>query len=159
MGSVAAATRFPSLRPTVEELVVVDGEGGVYEGPDAFIMALWGLCDFQDWAERLAQPMLRPLARRAFSLLSSQRRRLSRWLIAQDNEVLSHGLLAETDPARCSDGACQSPAEKKAASPRVEVSVTCHACGHRFPSGREFCPACLSAIPDGSCVEAARTAG
>jgi predicted DCC family thiol-disulfide oxidoreductase YuxK len=168
--SVAARARFPTLVARAEELMVVDGEGGVYVGPDAFIMALWGLWDFQDWAERLARPVLKPLARRAFGLLSSQRHRLSRWLIRQDDDALSRGLMAETDPVRCEEDACgrepavagrhgPQPTRQTAPQPPLLLVIQCTQCGHCFPRGREYCPACLSAAPARSCANETRTAG
>jgi hypothetical protein len=66
----------------VAELVVVDDEGGVYEGTDAWIICLYALRDFREWSLRLAQPGLRPFARAGFEWLSRNRKGLSdvlRW--------------------------------------------------------------------------------
>ena len=64
-------------RPQDEELVAVDSDGGVYRGPDAFLMALWTLANYRKWARILARPAMRPFARGVFELLSAQRRSLS----------------------------------------------------------------------------------
>jgi predicted DCC family thiol-disulfide oxidoreductase YuxK len=90
-GSPLAARLFPGLgRPddAPEELVVVSDQGGVYREASAWIMCLFALEEYREWANRLAHPLLRPLARRAFSLLSRQRSRISRWLsLASEVEI------------------------------------------------------------------------
>ena len=90
-GSVLAGRLFPGLcQPSdpEEELVVVSDEGGVYREGNAWIMCLFALEEYRDWANRLAHPMLRPLARQGFALLSGQRSRISRWLsLASENEI------------------------------------------------------------------------
>ncbi len=90
-GSPLAARLFPGLgRPgdPPEELVVVNDQGGVYREDSAWIMCLFALEDYREWANRLAHPLLRPLARQAFSLLSRQRSKISRWLsLASEVEI------------------------------------------------------------------------
>ena len=90
-GSALAQRLFPGLsRPgeLPEELVVVSDEGGVYREGSAWIMCLFALDEYRDWANRLAHPLLRPLARQAFALLSRERSRISRWLsLASDVEI------------------------------------------------------------------------
>jgi len=77
-GSDHARHRFPSLPSKVEELVVVNDEGGVYHGDRAWIMCLYALTDYREWALRLATPKLLPLARTAFQLVSENRIRISK---------------------------------------------------------------------------------
>jgi hypothetical protein len=68
--------------------VVISDEGGVYREGSAWIMCLFALDEYRDWANRLAHPLLRPLARQGFSLLSRERSRISRWLnLASDVEI------------------------------------------------------------------------
>ncbi len=90
-GSVLAGRLFPGLSQPgapVEELVVVSEEGGVYREGSAWIMCLFALEEYRDWANRLAHPLLRPLARQGFALLSRQRSRISRWLsLASEVEI------------------------------------------------------------------------
>jgi predicted DCC family thiol-disulfide oxidoreductase YuxK len=90
-GSVLAGCLFPGLShpgEPVEELVVVSDEGGVYREGNAWIMCLFALEEYRDWANRLAHPLLRPLARQGFALLSGQRSRISRWLsLASEHEI------------------------------------------------------------------------
>ena len=67
-GSVLAGRLFPGLcQPgdPEEELVVVSDEGGVYREGNAWIMCLFALEEYRDWANRLAHPLLRPRHGRA----------------------------------------------------------------------------------------------
>jgi predicted DCC family thiol-disulfide oxidoreductase YuxK len=90
-GSALAQRLFPGLtRPDEppEELVVVSDQGAVYRNGSAWIMCLFALEAYRDWANRLAHPLLRPLARQAFALLSKQRSRITRWLsLASEVEI------------------------------------------------------------------------
>jgi len=90
-GSTVAERLFPGLnRPgePSEELVVVSDQGAVYRESNAWIMCLFAVEAYRDWANRLAHPLLRPLARQAFALLSKQRSRISRWLsLASEVEI------------------------------------------------------------------------
>jgi predicted DCC family thiol-disulfide oxidoreductase YuxK len=89
-GSERALQLFPGLtRPgEVEELVIVSDDGAVYRNSRAWIMSLYALEDYREWALRLAHPLLLPLARQAFALLSKHRRRISRWMrLASEVEI------------------------------------------------------------------------
>ena len=77
--------RFPGLLEwdqldLSEKLVVISDEGAVYQGHHAWIMCLWALRDYREWADRLATPALMPLARRACETVSQHRITLSRFL-------------------------------------------------------------------------------
>jgi predicted DCC family thiol-disulfide oxidoreductase YuxK len=100
-GSPLAARLFPGLsRPgdPPEELVVVSDQGGVYRDGSAWIMCLFALEEYRDWANRLAHPLLRPLARQAFSLLSRQRSRISRWLSLASEVEIAQALSQVVEP-------------------------------------------------------------
>ena len=89
-GSEQARRLFPSLAQAAEpeELIAVGDSGEVYRGDSAWIMCLFALEGYREWANRLASPALRPLARQAFALVSKQRRSITRWLgLADDHEV------------------------------------------------------------------------
>jgi predicted DCC family thiol-disulfide oxidoreductase YuxK len=90
-GSLVAERLFPGLDragEVAEELVVISDQGAVYRNGSAWIMCLFALEAYRDWANRLAHPLLRPLARQAFELLSAQRSRVSRWLsLASEVEI------------------------------------------------------------------------
>jgi len=102
-GSVLAGRHFPGLcRPgePTEELVVVSDEGAVYRNESAWIMCLFALEEYRDWANRLAHPLLRPFARQGFALLSRQRSRISRWLsLASEVEIAEMLRLTSQDGA------------------------------------------------------------
>jgi predicted DCC family thiol-disulfide oxidoreductase YuxK len=90
-GSTTALRLFPGLDRAgepLDELVVVSDQGAVYRNGSAWIMCLFALEAYRDWANRLAHPILRPLARQAFALLSKQRSRVSHWLsLASEVEI------------------------------------------------------------------------
>lgn len=100
-GSALAERLFPGLaRPgePAEELVVISDQGGVYRNGSAWIMCLFALEAHREWANRLAHPLLRPLARQAFALLSKQRSRISRWLSLASEAEIAETLLQVNAP-------------------------------------------------------------
>ncbi len=102
-------------------------------------MVLWALVDYREWALRLSNPALMPLARNAFELLSSNRRRLSGWLHLEDEAVREH-LEREAGPPqgpKCGpdDAACRLPSLER-----------CDSCGRPMVRGRGFCPHCLAEV-------------
>ena len=70
------------------QLVVLSDQGGVYVGDEAWIMCLYALVDFREWAQRLSSPALRPLAKRLCKLVSQNRLTLSKLCWARDLERL-----------------------------------------------------------------------
>lgn len=104
-GGPDAARRFPELAApgAVEELIVVDDEGGVYRGAHAWLMCLWALVEYREWSDWLAAPALLPLARGAFALVSSNRKKLSAWLgLAPEGELIEE--IRHSEPPRCAGG-------------------------------------------------------
>jgi predicted DCC family thiol-disulfide oxidoreductase YuxK len=91
-GSDHARHRFPTLPNTVEELVVVADDGGVYKGDRGWIMCLYALEEYREWALRLATPRLLPLARAAFELISENRIALSRLFRLYNEEGVAEQL-------------------------------------------------------------------
>jgi predicted DCC family thiol-disulfide oxidoreductase YuxK len=88
--SPEVARRFPDLEPNIaDELLVIDDHGGVYRGPDAFIMCLYALEAYRGWALRLAAPGIKHLARSGFELVSSQRHRINDWLSLKSDRALA----------------------------------------------------------------------
>ena len=89
--SERAKKMFPTLETiaSANDLVVISDEGQVYLNDRAWIMAMFALEKYRDWAHRLAHPLLMPLARQAFAALSKNRHALSRWLHVADPEVLA----------------------------------------------------------------------
>ena len=83
---------------TQDQLLVVGDDGGVYPGPNAFIMLLFALKDYREWAARLTAPALLPLAGQCFDLLSSNRKKMSKWLSRMGDDVLAEVLRNRVSP-------------------------------------------------------------
>ena len=85
-GSAEARQLFPGLEriASANDLAVVSDEGEVYLNNRAWIMCLYALREYRNWACKMAHPLLLPLARQAFAAISKSRWVISRWL-AQDN--------------------------------------------------------------------------
>ncbi len=100
-GSEQARSLFPGLPRSrePEELLAVSDQGEVYRNDSAWIMCLFALEDYREWANRLASPALRPLARQAFAFVSKQRGNISRWLGMADDHAVSERLRGEHVPA------------------------------------------------------------
>jgi predicted DCC family thiol-disulfide oxidoreductase YuxK len=84
-GSEKARRLFPELEriATRDDLAVISDEGAVYLNEHAWIMVFYALVEYRDWAERLAHPLLMPLARQAFAALSKNRLFISNWLSSE----------------------------------------------------------------------------
>lgn len=97
------AARWPGFVPGGDELTVIDDRGGVYRGPDAFLLCLWALDGYRGWAQRMATPALRPLARQAFELVSRQRHRIGDWVGLREDWHIAAELHREvgTGTPRC----------------------------------------------------------
>jgi predicted DCC family thiol-disulfide oxidoreductase YuxK len=79
-GSPEARARFPLLEGEKAELTVVDDEGGVYRGSDAYVIVLYAMAEWREWSIRLAEPGWRPVARWLFRKVTENRGAISRWL-------------------------------------------------------------------------------
>jgi len=90
-GSDEARRLFPDFRHVArpEELVVISDAGEVYRGDAAYIVCLWALDSYRIVAARLARPGFRPLARKVFALLSTNRLRLSELLGLHADDALA----------------------------------------------------------------------
>jgi predicted DCC family thiol-disulfide oxidoreductase YuxK len=93
-GSEPARRMFPQLDrvATADDLAVISDEGAVYLNDRAWIMVLYALYDYRDWASRLTHPLLLPLARQAFAAISRNRHVVSRWLSAPSPETIASDL-------------------------------------------------------------------
>ena len=104
-GSPEVHERYPELSApgTVEELVVVDDDGGVYRGTDAWLMCLWALVEYREWADWLSGPATRHLARGAFALDSDNRKKISGWLgLIPEADIAEE--MRRAEPPRCVPG-------------------------------------------------------
>jgi predicted DCC family thiol-disulfide oxidoreductase YuxK len=93
-GSEEAKRMFPELEQiaSANDLAVITDEGHVYLNNNAWIMTLYALEEYRDWACRLAHPLLLPMARQAFAALSKSRHAISRWLRAAAPEQIANEL-------------------------------------------------------------------
>lgn len=73
--------RFPGIDKLNlrKDLVVITDEGDLYQGAPAWIMCLYALKAYREWAFRLSEPELLPFARRICTLISDHRLKLSNW--------------------------------------------------------------------------------
>jgi hypothetical protein len=94
-------------------LVVVDDDGGVYRGETAWIICLYALEGYREWALRLASPALRPLARAACHWFSRNRRSISRRLGLLPDDRLE-AVLRPLRPNACSIDSGGRPEEGSA---------------------------------------------
>ena len=90
-GSEKAKRLLPDLERIAakEDLAVISDEGAVYLNDRAWIMVMYAMVDYRDWAARLAHPLLMPLARQAFAALSKNRHFISSMLSPENTEALA----------------------------------------------------------------------
>lgn len=93
-GSKKARRLFPELENIAgrDDLAVISEEGAVYLNDRAWIMVMYAMVEYRDWAARLTHPLLMPLARQAFAALSKNRHLLSRMLTSEDPETIASEL-------------------------------------------------------------------
>lgn|SRR5262245_8060472 len=77
-GSAEARARYPRLNhdPTLTDLTVISDNGAVYRASKAWLMCLWALREYREWALRLSTPELLPTAKRVISMISQNRYQL-----------------------------------------------------------------------------------
>jgi predicted DCC family thiol-disulfide oxidoreductase YuxK len=109
-GSEKARRLFPELDrvATKEDLAVISDEGAVYLNDRAWIMVMYAMVEYREWAARLTHPVLMPLARQAFAALSKNRHWLSKMLSAEDPEAIA-GELRRVELEPCALPAGGSP--------------------------------------------------
>lgn len=97
LGSEKARRLFPGLERIArkDDLTVVGDDGAVYLNERAWIMVLYALVEYRDWASRLTHPLLMPLARQAFAAVSKNRLFISRMLSPENVEALAGELRKE----------------------------------------------------------------
>ena len=90
-GSEKARKLFPELEKiaSANDLAVISDDGQVFLNDRAWIMTLFALEEYREWAKRLAHPLLLPLARQAFAAISRNRYAISRWLKAGSPEAIA----------------------------------------------------------------------
>jgi predicted DCC family thiol-disulfide oxidoreductase YuxK len=117
-GTAKAKRLFPELEQVASEndLAVISDDGAVYLNDRAWIMVLYAMVEYRDWASRLTHPLLMPLARQAFAALSKNRHFVSRLMSSENAETIATGLRkVELEPcavAQASASAVNAPAAK-----------------------------------------------
>ena len=93
-GSAETRQMFPGLAEiaTNDDLVAISDQGEVYLNNRAWIMCLYALVEYREWAWRLAHPLLLPLARQAFEAVSKNRHTISRWLKSSSPDRIAQEL-------------------------------------------------------------------
>ena len=89
-GSSEARRRFPQL--PAGELAVVANTGDVWFGNHAWVVCLWALKDYRDFAFRLTSRLLLLMAREAFTFVSKNRLALSTMLRLRSDRQLEQQL-------------------------------------------------------------------
>jgi len=97
--------RFPGIEKLLrlDELLVVSDEGAVYRGAHAWVMCLYALREYREWASKLAHPSLLPFAWRAYELFSENRREFSRWMKLLPEEEIAKKIRQHSPPPVCSN--------------------------------------------------------
>jgi predicted DCC family thiol-disulfide oxidoreductase YuxK len=109
-GSEKARRLFPELEQIAgkDDLAVVSDEGAVYLNDRAWIMVLYAMVEYRDWAARLTHPLLMPLARQAFAALSKNRHWISGLMNSEDPDAIA-GELRKVDLEPCALLAASAP--------------------------------------------------
>lgn len=118
-GSEKAKRLFPDLDrvATKQDLAVISDEGAVYLNDRAWIMVMYAMVDYRDWAARLTHPLLMPLARQAFAALSKNRHFISSMLSPENTDALAAELRkVELEP-------CALPSGNAGGTPAPHVST------------------------------------
>jgi predicted DCC family thiol-disulfide oxidoreductase YuxK len=82
----------------VDDLVVTADSGAYWRGDGAWLIVLWALADYREWAYRLSRPALLPLARQCFATLSENRALVSGWFGLPSDDALAARLRDVTVP-------------------------------------------------------------
>jgi predicted DCC family thiol-disulfide oxidoreductase YuxK len=109
-GSEKAKRLFPDLDQiaTKEDLAVISDEGAVYLNDRAWIMVLYAMVEYREWASRLTHPLLMPLARQAFAALSKNRHWISSLLNTNNPETIA-GQLRRVELEPCAVQPASAP--------------------------------------------------
>jgi len=113
--SLETSCRFPGIEQyhPEKEIMVVSDTGEFWQGGPAWVMCLWALREYREWSQRLAHPLLLPMARRACALVSENRHSISRLLVEESPsfELLQARLTGLRSPECDGGGVCEMATE------------------------------------------------
>ncbi len=103
--------KFPNIidPQKLDEMIVIADDGAVYRGTSAYIICLYALRNYREWALRLTSPILKPLARIAFSKIAQNRLRISRWFNLSTDNCLATELRTSHIHTTCDHSTCPTP--------------------------------------------------
>ncbi len=104
-----------------DELLVVDDSGRLYRDDKAWVMCFYALRDYRGLAMRLARPGMAGLARRAYAMISANRRLISSLLGGGDDTQLRKTLEAEPEMPHCNNALCALRHAKETVANQQEV--------------------------------------
>ena len=127
-GSSRQVRLFPGLvcktdeqgRP--EELIVIDNQGKVYRDDKAWVMCFYALREYRALSMRLAKPGMAGLARRAYTMISNNRRALSALLGMKADTDLRKNIEAEPEAPHCNNAICALKQAKQNAKQNMEAA-------------------------------------
>lgn len=78
--SPEARRLFPTLEHewTEQQLTAIGDSGEVYHGAKAWVMCLWSLADYRNWACTISSPELMPTAQNIVATISANRQKISK---------------------------------------------------------------------------------
>ena len=126
-GSSRQKKLYPDLKFEVdrqgrpEELIVIDDARRVYRNDKAWVMCFYAMRDYRALSMRLARPGMAGLARRAYALVSGQRRAISFLLGMKADEHFRAELEAEPEVPRCNNAVQALRDAKLRAADQTEV--------------------------------------
>jgi predicted DCC family thiol-disulfide oxidoreductase YuxK len=96
--------KFEGIQPYLAQnsLLAVTAQGAVYTGPQAFIMCLYALENYRDWAARLSDPALLPYAAQAVGLFASFEGTTPPWVNELNDKDLANMLKFQRETTRIS---------------------------------------------------------
>jgi len=105
--SLEVARRFGDLRRLrpEEQMLVIADTGELWQGDAAWVMCLHALRDYQALARKFAHPAFRPLIRKLYAMISSNRHRVSDLLHLRPEEWSRNNNPQITETA-CPTGVC-----------------------------------------------------
>jgi len=101
--SPLARQRYPSLteKGNDDELIVINNLGQIYRKDKAFIMCLFALEQYQEWAFHFSKPVYRPFIRHGYQYLSHFRFSLSKLFSSNETTDIIRRLQHHTPEDTC----------------------------------------------------------